>query len=95
MLNSSECYGSLDFEVAQRNANTSDVLRPALNADNQLYIPYLMPNYPLLCFGSISTILASKQLAEVLDPATAITMYENCLLSRSELDSKDGLLLNP
>ena len=93
-LDANECYGSIDFEISQRDATTVDVLRPAINESNQLYIPYLMPNYPLLCFNSISTTLASKQLAEVLDPATAITMYENCLLSRSELDSKDGLLLN-
>jgi len=94
VLNASECYGSIDFEISQRDATTSDVLRPALNANNQLYIPYLMPNYPLLCFNSISTTLCNKQLAEVQDPATAITMYENCFLSRSELDTKDGLLLN-
>ena len=53
-----------------------------------------MPNYPLLWFNSISTTSANKWLFEVIDPATAVTMYKNCLLSRSELDTKDGLLLN-
>ena len=53
-----------------------------------------MPNYPLLWFNSISTTSANKQLFEVIDPATAVTMYKNCLLSRSELDTKDGLLRN-
>ena len=91
----SECYGSISYEITQYdNGSTPDVLRATTDATGKLYIPYLNPNYPLLCFNSIYCQINGKQISELIDPATAVTMYENCFLSRSELDTKDGMTLN-
>ena len=91
----SECYASISYEITHYdNSSTPDVLRATTDANGKQYIPYLNPNYPLLCFNSIYCQINGKQISELIDPATAVTMYESCFLSRSELDTKDGMTLN-
>ena len=65
-LDNSECYSALKLQITHKDNNgVIGSLRPAPDAYGHLYIPYLNPNYPLLCFNSIYTQLNGKQISEV------------------------------